>query len=337
VSGSGRVVYASSFRLIATLAPPQARSCRPGPTGRSRLYDNPGQVGVVAAPATRAAALAVTPPLAGGITAGRGPCDYVIITSTNLNAVSGEYGLERLRQHRVANGLSAAIVTVQEIYPVYPGRDNAEKVRNFLRDAYVTWGTRYALTGRHRYVPHRTNFYLNGGADTFPADMYYANLEATSTPTATGRFGEIFAGDNDVATNKIDLTAELASAASPARAPTRSRRPSTRPSPTRACGPTRASHNRAHQSGRTSTPSWANRITSSTSTPGFSSDDPRRAARASGTRSGPGLEAHEQRPVGLLLARRPRRPRGIAYFDEAPAYSLANRGRAFSTARPSAA
>ncbi len=45
-----------------------------------------------------------------------------------------------------ANGLRSVIVTVQEICPVYPGRDNAEKLRNFIRDAYITWGV--------RYVPH---------------------------------------------------------------------------------------------------------------------------------------------------------------------------------------
>lgn len=322
---SGRVEYASSFRLIATLAPAAGSELPPRPDEADlALYDNPGQVGVVAAPATRAAALAVTPPLAGGITAGRGPCDYVIITSTNLNAVSGEYGLERLRQHRVANGLSAAIVTVQEIYPVYPGRDNAEKVRNFLRDAYVTWGTRYALlAGDTAYVPHR-NFYLNGGADTFPADMYYANLEGDFDANRNSRFGEIFAGDNDVATNKIDLTAELAVGRFSGESAYEIQTAVYKTLAYEGLPVNAGVHNRALI--------WtdiyaelANRITSSTSTPGFSSDDPETSgARLWNTAQDPVWKRMNSGQWGFFSHGGHGGPGGIAYFDEGSCNSLAN-------------
>jgi hypothetical protein len=326
---SGRVEYAAAFRLTVTLTPAAGSELPPQPDEADlALYDNPEQVGVAAAPAPtqagRVGALAVTPPLIGGITAGRGPYDYVIITSTNLNAVGGEYGLERLRLRRAADGLSAVIVTVQEIYPVYPGRDNAEKVRNFLRDAYVTWGARFVLlAGDTAYVPHR-NFYLNGGADYFPADMYYANLDGDFDANGNSRFGEIFAGDNDVATNKIDLAAELAVGRFSGESAYEIQTAVYKTLAYEDLPVNAGVHNRA----LIWTDIYAelgNRITSSTTTPGFSSDDPEtNGARIWYAAQDPIWKRMNSGQWGFFSHGGHGGPGGIAYFDEGSCNSLAN-------------
>jgi autotransporter-associated beta strand protein len=248
----------------------------------------------------------------------------VIVTTTNLNAVSGEYGLETLRQHRESNGLRSVIVTVQEIYPVYPGRDNAEKLRNFLRDAYVTWGVRYVLlAGDTAYVPHR-NLYLNSGADYFPADLYYAHLEGDFDANRNNRFGEIFAGDDSIATNRLDLTAEVAVGRFSGESAYEIQTAVYKTFAYEALPVNAGVHNRA----LIWTDIYAelgNRITSGTSTPGFSTDDPEtNGSRLWNTAQDPVWKRMNSGQWGFFSHGGHGGPGGIAYFDEGSCNALAN-------------
>ena len=62
---------------------------------------------------------------------------------------------------------------------VYPGRDPAEKMRNFLRDADTTWGLNFAFIARQDH-PARQYRYCWGNTatvrDTIPCDMYFSDL-----------------------------------------------------------------------------------------------------------------------------------------------------------------
>ena len=69
--------------------------------------------------------------------------EHVIITTESFVpsfAPLGQYVEDEL-------GLGDTTVTVEYIYSQYPGRDGAEKVRNFIRDAYSNWGTTHVLLG----------------------------------------------------------------------------------------------------------------------------------------------------------------------------------------------
>ena len=44
-----------------------------------------------------------------------------------------------------AYGLGTTVVTIESILAKYPGGDDAEKLRNFIKDAYSTWGTDFVL------------------------------------------------------------------------------------------------------------------------------------------------------------------------------------------------
>jgi hypothetical protein len=80
------------------------------------------------------------------------PVEFVIVTSEDLAP-----GFNDLVQWKILNGIPTEVRTVEWIYDNYPqGVDNAEKIRLFLRDAYLYWGTRAVLLGGDpRHVPIR--------------------------------------------------------------------------------------------------------------------------------------------------------------------------------------
>lgn len=61
-----------------------------------------------------------------------GNYDYVIITSEALNETPAPNNFQALVDWKNLRGLSATIVTVEEIYDEYGGYDNQEKIRNFI-------------------------------------------------------------------------------------------------------------------------------------------------------------------------------------------------------------
>ena len=69
--------------------------------------------------------------------------EYVIITTEQLKNYSDDYNFQALCDDRIARGLNAKIVTVEEIEDQYSGRDMQEKIRNFITYAYNNWHTEY--------------------------------------------------------------------------------------------------------------------------------------------------------------------------------------------------
>ena len=93
---------------------------------------------------------------------------YVIITSESLLALKVDYNFEYFANFLSSNGVITNIVTVEEIYKNYPGKDKAEKVRNFIKYAFENWNTRYVLLGgdgdkNNEIVPVRR----------FPINLHY--------------------------------------------------------------------------------------------------------------------------------------------------------------------
>ncbi|MBN1445410.1 MAG: hypothetical protein JW957_04820 [Candidatus Omnitrophica bacterium] len=117
-----------------------------------------------------------------------GPYDYVVITSASLSPY-----FQPLINHKIQRGLTARIVTVEDIYAAYAGTDNQERIRNFIIDAYLNWNLNYALLGGDtEVVPARGVYGLcEGYEDTnILCDMYYGALDGNWDADEDGTYGE---------------------------------------------------------------------------------------------------------------------------------------------------
>ena len=148
--------------------------------------------------------------------------DYVIITNEALLGTTGPSNFQALRDSKIANGLSATIVTTEWIYANYVGLDNQTEIRNFIIDAYSNWDTSYVLLGGdgdgadvggesgNAIIPAR-GFWtgLTGDECTppnIPADMYYSCLDGTFDHNGNGIYGEPWDGPDG---GEVDLLAEV--------------------------------------------------------------------------------------------------------------------------------
>jgi len=101
---------------------------------------------------------------------GAGDYDYVIITSSSYVSY-----WQPLADWRTKIGLPANIVTTTWIYNSGGyGGDNQNKIRMFVEDAHINWGTQYFLiAGEHGTVPFEyRNYYENA-----PSDQYYSDYD----------------------------------------------------------------------------------------------------------------------------------------------------------------
>jgi hypothetical protein len=114
---------------------------------------------------------------------------YVIITQTSLVSA-----FEPLKEQRDAMGLRCKIVGVGTINSNYPGADLQEKIRNFIKDAYLNWETEYVLLGADDgAIPHRGLYADAGGGytdDDIASDLYYGALDGNWNDDADGLWGE---------------------------------------------------------------------------------------------------------------------------------------------------
>jgi hypothetical protein len=116
---------------------------------------------------------------------------YVIITTDSWD----EY-LASLVTFETERGHKAEIFLRSWIIANYAGADDQTKIRNFIKDAYNTWGTDYVLlVGDARDpngIPHRGlwNDADGSGDDDIPADLYYAALDGTWNADGDDRWGE---------------------------------------------------------------------------------------------------------------------------------------------------
>ncbi|MBR1513014.1 MAG: T9SS type A sorting domain-containing protein [Bacteroidales bacterium] len=96
-------------------------------------------------------------------------------------------------------GLRVRVVTTQDIYSQMDGRDNPEKIRNYIIQEYENNGISMVLIGGDvDVVPHR-NLWCNaqpGYEDQVPSDTYYACLDGTLNDDGDNKWGEI--GEDDL-------------------------------------------------------------------------------------------------------------------------------------------
>lgn len=113
---------------------------------------------------------------------------HVIITTELFKNALTDYNLRTLVEHRIKNGITSTIVTTEDIINKFEGRDNAEKIRNFIKEAYQNWKTQYVLLGGDTdQIPARI---FNANNTNIAADMYYGCLEGDFNANNNNVWGE---------------------------------------------------------------------------------------------------------------------------------------------------
>ncbi len=208
--------YFGTFDLEVKTAPAQTLDrglFRGSPEDRELIegmVDNPGEV---AAYSEDIAPMGTSPLLDGNY-------DYVIITNRALKNAPGPYNFTDLVDWKNSKGVAATIVTVEEIYSIYPGADDQEKIRSFIKDAYINNGITYVLLGGDadgshfggdswdRIVPARGLWAWDYEASppNIPSDLYYACLDGNYDYNGNGVYGEPGDGPGG---GDVDLMAEV--------------------------------------------------------------------------------------------------------------------------------
>ena len=110
---------------------------------------------------------------------GVGEYDMVIIAPEKFSSA-----IQPLIEHKNSYNIQTILKTTEEIYSEQEGRDDAEKIKYFIKDAIEEWNITYVLLigGRKGqrpgfYVPGRYVILDDGVAD-FPylSDTYYADI-----------------------------------------------------------------------------------------------------------------------------------------------------------------
>ena len=107
--------------------------------------------------------------------------DLLIVTPSQFSDA-----LQPLVDHKNNHGVSTMLVTLDEIYNgnyfSVQGRDDAEKIKYFIKDAVEEWGVKYVmLVGDIGKMPIRYIFFAQKWQhryynETMPTDLYYADI-----------------------------------------------------------------------------------------------------------------------------------------------------------------
>ena len=165
---------------------------------------------------------------AGGICDPNESYEYVIITNEALNNTTGTYNWDDLISWKILNGLNATKVTVERINacpdywnsnPLF--NDTQAHIREFIKDAYLDWGTDYILLGGDadgadvggesgdNVVPIRylyAMYYEGDQGDQIPSDLYYACLDGNFNYDEDSYWGE---PNDGIGGGEVDLFAEV--------------------------------------------------------------------------------------------------------------------------------
>jgi hypothetical protein len=103
---------------------------------------------------------------------------------------------QQLADWKTKKGIPTEVVSTSWIYSNYSGEqahDNADKIRQCIKDYFQNKGLAYVLMGGDvSTVPDR-NAYVSGY--TMPSDLYFSDLDGTWNADGDGRFGE-YPSDN---------------------------------------------------------------------------------------------------------------------------------------------
>ena len=98
-----------------------------------------------------------------------------------------------------SRGIRVRVVSLTDIYAAMQGRDNKEKIRNYIIQEYENNGISMVLLGGDvDLVPHRNLwcYAQEGSEDYVPSDTYYCCLDGTLNDDGDNKWGEV--GEDDI-------------------------------------------------------------------------------------------------------------------------------------------
>lgn len=125
--------------------------------------------------------------LTGGAAAGQ--YDHLTITADSLAPALAPL----CARVEAQAGLNDTVITVDAILATTSGRDDQEKIRNYIRQAYTDWGITYVLlAGDNEQIPCRLCWVEVNSTyrDWIPTELYYSALDGDWDGDGDGRFGE---------------------------------------------------------------------------------------------------------------------------------------------------
>ena len=119
--------------------------------------------------------------------------DYLIVTTSNM-----QIPFENLAKWKQKLGLRTHLVLIEEIIKNYPGKDDSEKLRNYIKEMYGISKFKFLLLGGDTdKIPYRKAFAMKSEAnihsreDSLPCDLYFADLDGNWDNNNNGIYGEI--------------------------------------------------------------------------------------------------------------------------------------------------
>lgn len=117
--------------------------------------------------------------------------EWVIIVDKSMESQANT-----LRNWKLRKGLTTAVVTTEHIYANYSGRDNPERIRNFIIHAFENWSTEWiVLAGDTNVMPERRGYVVISGTSQddrlIPTDLYFADLDGCWNPNDNNYWGEV--------------------------------------------------------------------------------------------------------------------------------------------------
>ncbi len=117
----------------------------------------------------------------------------LIVTDSSLETI-----FEQLADRRTDQGILTEVITMNVIYSMSSGRDNAEKLRNFVKNYYLANGLDFLLLGgdtnlvplRFAYAMTCEGGFYPGREDSLPCDLYFSDLDGTWDANLNDIFGE---------------------------------------------------------------------------------------------------------------------------------------------------
>ena len=92
-----------------------------------------------------------------------------------------KFAMKRLAEYKEGRGIKSIVVSLNEIYGgkyfAAEGRDDAEKIKYFIKNAIEEWGIKYVLlVGDIFRLPSRKVYAYEGSENYFLSDLYYADV-----------------------------------------------------------------------------------------------------------------------------------------------------------------
>jgi hypothetical protein len=131
------------------------------------------------------------------------------------------FELYPLIRYKESRNISTILMTTEDIYSTYDGRDKPERIKYFIKDAIEKWGIRFVLLvggmkhqRREWHVPVRYSHLddLSNWESTYISDLYYADIYRYNESSGDYEFEDwdsngngVFAEWRDDGKDKLDL------------------------------------------------------------------------------------------------------------------------------------